>query len=67
MKKMFFFLAAILTLTACGGSGEAPASDSTVVIDSVVPAIDSVNVVTDSAQLEDAAGASESAHEIPVK
>jgi ABC-type glycerol-3-phosphate transport system substrate-binding protein len=62
MKKMFFFLAAILTLTACGGSNEveAPASDSTVVVDSV-------NVVTDSAQLEDAAGASESAHEIPVK
>lgn len=65
MKKMFFFLAAILTLAACGGSGEAPASDSTVVVDSVVPSIDSANVVTDSAQINDAVSGSGSSSEIP--
>ena len=59
MKKMFFFLAAILTLTACGGSNEveAPASDSTVVVDSV-------NVLTDSTQINDAVSGSGSSSEI---
>lgn len=65
MKKMIFAFAAMLTLAACGGSGEAPATDSTVApIDSVVAPVDSANVVTDSAQLNDAAGASGSASEI---
>ena len=67
MKKMIFALAAILTLAACGGSGEAPATDSTLVNDSVVLSIDTVDVATDSAQLNDAVGGSNSAHEIPVK
>lgn len=67
MKKMIFALAAILTLAACGGSGEAPAADSTLVNDSVALSVDTVNVVTDSAQLNEAVGGSESAHEIPVK
>lgn len=67
MKKMIFALAAILTLAACGGSGEAPATDSTLVNDSVALSVDTVNVVTDSAQLNEAVGGSESAHEIPVK
>lgn len=59
MKKMFFFLAAILTLTACGESNEAaaPASDSTVVVDSV-------NVLTDSTQINDAVSGSGSSSEI---
>lgn len=67
MKKMIFALAAILTLAACGGSGETPATDSTLVNDSVALSVDTVNVVTDSAQLNEAVGGSESAHEIPVK
>ena len=67
MKKMIFALAAILTLAACGGSGEAPATDSTLVNDSVVLSIDTVDVATDPAQLNDAVGGSSSAHEIPVK
>ena len=67
MKKMIFALAAILTLAACGGSGEAPATDSTLVNDSVALSIDTVGVVADSAQLNEAVGGSESAHEIPVK
>ena len=68
MKKMMFILAASTMLAACGGSGETPASDSTVApIDSVVAPVDSANVVTDSAQLNEAVGGSSSAHEIPVK
>lgn len=68
MKKIMFILAATAMLAACNGAGEAPASDSVVApIDSVVAPVDSANVVTDSAQLNDAVGASESAHEIPVK
>ena len=65
MKKMIFILAASAMLAACGGSGETPASDSTVApIDSVVAPIDPTNVVTDSAQFNDAVGGSSSSSEI---
>ena len=66
MKKMIFSLAAILTLAACGGSGEAPATDSTLVNDSVALTIDTVDVVADSAQLNDAVGGSSSTSEIKI-
>lgn len=67
MKKMILTVAAIFTLAACGGLNEAPATDSTPVNDSVALAVDTVDVVTDPAQLNDAVGGSSSAHEIPVK
>ena len=61
MKKMVIALAMLIMLASCGGSGETPATDP------LVAPVDSANVVTDSAQLEDAVGAGQSAHEIPVK
>jgi hypothetical protein len=67
MKRMILTVAAIFTLAACGGLNEAPATDSTLVNDPVALAVDTVDVVTDSAQLNDAVGGSSSAHEIPVK
>ena len=68
MKKMVIAMAALLMLASCGGAGETPATDSLVApVDSLETTIDSANVVTDPAQLEDAVGAGQSAHEIPVK
>lgn len=63
MKKMILTVTTIFTLAACGGLNEAP----TPVNDSVALTVDTVNVVTDPAQLNDAVGGSSSAHEIPVK
>jgi len=71
MKKMIFALAAILLLASCGGSEEKQSgSDTSIVIDLGVidsTKLDSLNVVTDSVHLNDAAGGESSAHEIPVK
>lgn len=66
MKKVMILFAASLIFAACGGSAEQATQDSTVVADSSA-VVDSANVVTDSAQLKDAVGGSEIAHEIPVK
>jgi hypothetical protein len=63
MKRMILTVAAIFTLAACSGLNEAP----TPVNDSAALAVDTVDVVTDSAQLNDAVGGSSSAHQIPVK
>jgi uncharacterized protein YcfL len=61
MKKMIFSLAVILMLASCGSTPEITT------VDSVQVAVDTTEVVVDSAQLDEAAGATESAHEIPVK
>jgi uncharacterized protein YcfL len=61
MKKMIFSLAVILMLASCGSTPE------TTTVDSVQVAVDTTEVIADSAQLDEAAGATESAHEIPVK
>lgn len=67
MKKMMFILAASAMLAACGGSGEAPASDSTVVVDSLVPTVDSINAVNDSTEINVAPGGSGSSSEAPAE
>lgn len=61
MKKTIFSLVVILMLASCGSTPE------TTTIDSVQVAVDTTEVVADSTQLDEAAGATESAHEIPVK
>jgi uncharacterized protein YcfL len=58
MKKMVIAMAMLVMLASCGGSGETPATDS------LVAPVDSVNVVTDSAQLNDAVSGSESTSKI---
>lgn len=56
---MMFVFAVSMIITACGGSAEQVAQDST--------QVDSVEVVVDSAQLNNAVSAADSAHQIPVK
>jgi hypothetical protein len=61
MKKTILFLTVILMLASCGSAPE------TTTVDSIQAPVDTTEVFFDSTQLDEAAGATESAHEIPVK